>query len=127
MPPQKRDFQQNTKMPPKHKSNQEDRILQAIKAIHSNISPNIRAAARASDIPRSTLTNRLRGQSKHQRSQIVNRKLLITQEEALLQWILSMGEQEFLPRISSSRKMADNPFSAYTTSSVDTSLIIGKN
>jgi hypothetical protein len=33
-------------MPLNHKSDQEARILQAIEAIHSNISPSIRAAAR---------------------------------------------------------------------------------
>ena len=71
-------------MPPNRKSNQEARILQAIQAIHSNISPNIRAAARAYDVPRSTLINRLREQSTRQQSQIVNRKLLPTEEEALL-------------------------------------------
>ena len=48
-------------MPPNHKSDQEARILQAIEAIHDNTSPSIRAAARAYDVPRSTLTNRLGG------------------------------------------------------------------
>ena len=72
-------------MPPNHKSDQEARILQAIEAIHDNTSPSIRAAARAYDVPRSTLTNRLGGQPTRQQSQIVNRKLLPTEEEALLQ------------------------------------------
>ena len=71
-------------MPPNHKSNQEARILQAIKAIHSNISPNIRAVARAYDVSRSTLINRLREQLTRQQSQIVNRKLFSTEEKALL-------------------------------------------
>ena len=114
-------------MPPNHKSNQEARILQAIKAIHSNISPNIRAAARAYDVLRSTLTNRLRGQPTRQQSQIVNRKLLPTEEEALLQWVLSMGERGFPPRISAVRKMADILLSACTASPVDASPIIGEN
>ena len=49
-------------MPPNHESDQETRILQAIEAIHSNIFPSIRAAARAYDIPRLILADRLRGQ-----------------------------------------------------------------
>ena len=62
MPHENATFNKNTKIPPNHKSDQEARILQAIKAIHSNISPSIRAAALAYDVPRLTLSNRLRGQ-----------------------------------------------------------------
>ena len=114
-------------MPPNHESDQEARILQAIEAIHSNTSPNIRAAARAYNVPRSTLTNRLRGQLTRQQSQIVNRKLLPTEEEALLQWVLSMGDRGFPPRISAVRNMADILLSARTGSPADTLPIIGEN
>ena len=55
-------------MPPNHESDQKARILQAIKAIHSNNPLSIRAAARAYDIPRSTLADRLRKQSTRQQS-----------------------------------------------------------
>ncbi len=94
-------------MPPNHKSDQEARISQAIEAIHSNTSLSIRAAARAYDVPRLTLAKRLRGQLTYQQSRIANRKLLPTEEEALFQWVLSMGERGFPPRISTVRKMAD--------------------
>ncbi len=72
-------------MPLNHKSDQEARILQAIEAIHSNISPSIRAAARAYDVPQSSLTNHLRGQPTLQQSRMANQKLLPTEEEALFQ------------------------------------------
>lgn len=102
-------------------------MLQAIEAIHSNIYPNIRAAARVYDVPRSTLTNRLRGQPTRQQSQIVNQKLLPTEKEALLQWVLSMSEQGYPPRISAVRKMADILLSARAASPVDASPTIGEN
>ena len=114
-------------MPPNHESDQETRILQAIKAIHSNIFPSVRAAARAYDIPRSTLADRLRGQPTRQQSQIANRKLLPTEEEALLQWILSIGERGFPPRISAVREMANILFSARAESSVNALLTVSEN
>ena len=114
-------------MPPNHESDQEARILQAIDAIHSNISPSVRAAARAYDVPRSTLADRLRGQPTRQQSQIVNRKLLPTEEEALLQWVLSMGERGFPPWISAVHKMADILLSARAASPVDALPTIGEN
>jgi len=78
-------FQQNTKMPPNHKDDQEARISQAIEAIHSNNSPSIRAAACAYDVPHSTLAKRLREQPTYQQSRMTNQKLLHTEEEALFQ------------------------------------------
>ncbi len=82
-------------MPPNHKGDQEARISQAIEAIHSNNSPSIRAAARAYDVPYSTLVKRLHGQPTYQQSRMANRKLLPTEEEALFQWVISMGERDF--------------------------------
>jgi len=110
-------FQQNTKMPPNHKDDQEARISQAIEAIHSNNSPSIRAAARAYDVPHSTLAKRLRGQSTYQQSRMTNQKLLPTEEEALFQWVISMSERGFPPQISAVHKMADILLSAHIGSS----------
>ena len=114
-------------MPPNHKSDQEARILQAIEAVRSNISPNIRATARTYDVPHSTLTNRLRGQPTLQQSRMANRKLLPTEEEALFQWVISMGERGFPPRISAVRKMADILLSTRTESLANTSPIVSEN
>ena len=47
-----------------------------------------------------------------QQFQVANRKLLPTEEKALLQWILSMGERGFPPRISTVRGIANILFSA---------------
>ncbi len=114
-------------MPPNHKSNQEARILQAIKAIHSNISSNIHAAARVYDVSRSTLTNRFCGKPIRQQSQIVNQKLFPTGEDVFFQWILRISKWGFLLRSSSVRKMADILFSTRIEFPVDKSPIISKN
>ena len=82
--PPERDFHHTTKMPPKHDSEQETRIIQAIEAIHSEESLSICAASRIYDVPRSTLADRLHGLLTRQSSQIAARKLLSTKEEALL-------------------------------------------
>ena len=108
-------------MPPNRKGDQEDKISQAIKAIYDNNSLSIRAAARAYDVPHSTLAKRLRGQPTYQQSRIANRKLLPTEEEALFQWIISMGERGFPPRISAVRKMAAILLSARAAYPVDAS------
>jgi hypothetical protein len=114
-------------MPPNHDSKQEARILQAIKAIHDNISPTIRAAARAYDVPDTTLRRRLRGLPPRQQGQISNRLLLPTEEEALIQWILSMSERGLPPRISTVRQMANILLAARDGSSADTPSTVGEN
>jgi len=55
-------------MPPNRKADQEARILQAIEAIHNNVSPSIRAAARIYDVSYTTLATRFREQSTYQQS-----------------------------------------------------------
>ncbi|SLM33856.1 transposase tan1-aspergillus niger [Lasallia pustulata] len=114
-------------MPPNHKGDQEARISQAIEAIHNNKSPSIRAAARAYDVPHSTLAKRLRGQPTYQQSRMANRKLLPTEEEALFQWVISMGERGFPPWISAVRKMADILLSARAGSPTNASPTVGEN
>lgn len=115
-------------MPPKNKDNRETRIAQAIKAIKDNTCPNIRAAARVFDVPRTTLTSRLHGQLTRQQSHTTQQKLLSTEEDALIQWILFMGDRGFPPRISIVRKMADILLSARTGSPINaSSLNVGEN
>ena len=48
-------------MPPKHDSERETRIVQAIEAIHSEESLSIRAASCIYDVLRSTLADRFHG------------------------------------------------------------------
>lgn len=115
-------------MPPQYKDDQKTRIAQAIEAIKDNSCPNIRAAARVFDVPRTTLATRLHGVPTRQQSHITQHKLLPTEEKALLQWVLSMGERGFPPRISIVRQMAAILLSARTERTVDTSSInIGQN
>ncbi|RYN49874.1 hypothetical protein AA0114_g6412 [Alternaria tenuissima] len=68
---------------------------------------SIRALARAYDVPESTLRTRLRGV--YPRSEIVsvNRKLLTTEEQSLVQWILDLNRRGFPPYIIDVRRMAD--------------------
>ena len=114
-------------MSPTHGSDQEIRISQAIEAIHSNTPLSIRAAARAYEVPRSTLAKRVRGQPTYQQSRIANRKLLPTEEEALFQWVLSMGERGFPPRISAVRRMADILLLTRAGSPTNASPTVGEN
>ena len=114
-------------MPPNHKDDQEARILQAIQAIHLNVCPSIRAAARTYDVPYTTLARRLHGQPTRQQSHIAERKLLPTEEKALILWILSMGERGFPPRISAVREMANILLSARAESSGNASPTVGEN
>ena len=48
-------------MPRNHDSEQEARMLQAIEAVRNNIFSTINAAARAYNVPRTTLKRRLHG------------------------------------------------------------------
>jgi hypothetical protein len=114
-------------MPPNRRADLEARILQAIEAIHNNVSPSIRAAARIYDVPYTTLATRFRGRPTYQQSRTENRKLLPTEEEALLQWVLSIGERGYPPRISAVRKMADILLSALARSPANASPIVGEN
>ena len=47
-------------MPPNRRADQEARILQAIEAIHNNVSPSIRVATRIYDVLYTTLATRFR-------------------------------------------------------------------
>lgn len=114
-------------MPPNHQSDREARFLQAIEAIKSKSLPSIRAAARVYDVPHSTLATRLHGVLTRQKAHSERRKLLFTEEEALIQWILSMDERGFAPRVSVVRKMADILISARITPSINASQTVGEN
>jgi hypothetical protein len=56
-----------------------------------------------------------------------NRKLLSTKEEALLQWVLSIGERGFPPWIFAVRKMANILLSTRAGSPANASPIVGEN
>jgi len=85
----------------------EGRLLLAIKAVKSKQIASIRAAAKTFDVPRSTLTDRVRGRSARVDSIPNGRKLSNTEEEVLLKWILSMDSRGLPPTITMTRYMAN--------------------
>ncbi|EFQ94160.1 hypothetical protein PTT_08258 [Pyrenophora teres f. teres 0-1] len=88
-------------------TSREGRLSLAIVSYQNKPCQSIRALARAYNVPESTLRTRLRGV--HPRSEIVsvNRKLLTTEEQSLVQWILDLNQRGFPPYIIDVRRMAD--------------------
>ena len=78
----------------------EDRILLAIEALKSQQIQTIKGAAALFDIPYSTLQNRVKGRVSRQESQVPRRKLLPTEEAALIQWIESLDNRGMPPTIA---------------------------
>ena len=92
---------------PEKKTSAEYRIILAAEAFYARQFPSIRAAALASEVPHSTLSHRLRGRYARLAAQVMNLKLLITEETALVQWMLSMEERGQSPKLAYVRRMAD--------------------
>jgi hypothetical protein len=64
-------------------------------------------AAAAFDVPNSTLHERVKGGATRQLAQVKNRKLLPTEEAALIRWIESLDDRGMSPTIGYIRQMAD--------------------
>ena len=100
-------------MPPKrsisgpNSSNQEGRVLLAIQAYKNNEIVNIREAARRFGIPRTTLRNRLAGQTYRPTTRANNTKLTQLEEDSLSEWILSMDSRGAAPRPATVREIAN--------------------
>ncbi len=81
-------------MPPKrhqksrNPSDQEGRVLLAVKAFQNREIPNITEAARRFEVPRSTLRDRVNGHRNRSETRANNHKLTETEEQSLLQWML---------------------------------------
>ncbi|EDN10036.1 hypothetical protein HCAG_05839 [Histoplasma mississippiense (nom. inval.)] len=88
-------------------SAQEGRLLLAIQALKNDQISSIRAAAKLYDVPRSTLTHRVSGRTARVDIPQKNRKLSLTEEESLVQWILAMDERGQPPRVAAVREMAN--------------------
>ncbi|EDN11036.1 conserved hypothetical protein [Histoplasma mississippiense (nom. inval.)] len=88
-------------------SAQEGRLLLAIQALKNDQISSIRAAAKLYDVPRSTLTHRVSGRTARVDIPPKNRKLSLTEEESLVQWILAMDERGQPPRVAAVREMAN--------------------
>ena len=100
-------------MPPKQRQSarksieQEGRILLAISAIQNREIRTICEAARRFDVPRSTLTNRIRGCTLRPEQRANGHKLSCTEEDTLLQWILSIDLCGAAPRPAIVQEMAN--------------------
>jgi hypothetical protein len=88
-------------------SNIEGRIALAIYALGSGQCKSIRAAAKAYDVPRSTLQERYHGIRPQRETRPAACKLTITEEEVLLQRILDLDSQGFPPQLAIVRDIAN--------------------
>ena len=76
---------------------QEGRLELAIQAYKQDFFKTPTAAAKAFDVPRKTLSRRLAGIQVKRGSRATNRLLTLTEEETLVQWILSMDQRGIPP------------------------------
>ena len=88
-------------------SNLEGRLSLALHAYSIGTCKSIRAAATLYDVSRVTLTRRYNGTLLRQSTRQASYKLTLTEEQVLLQRILDLDEQGFLPQISIVRDTAD--------------------
>ncbi|RFU30107.1 hypothetical protein B7463_g6207, partial [Scytalidium lignicola] len=88
-------------------AHQEGRIALAINALKKGQIKSIRAAARNFDVPCNTLNARYHGRV--QKGTTYTKRFRMTQyeEEALVQWIISMGKRGMPPRPSGVQSMAN--------------------
>ncbi|KFY78524.1 hypothetical protein V499_02327 [Pseudogymnoascus sp. VKM F-103] len=88
-------------------SNQEGRIILAIKAIKEGNIKSIRAAAMSYDVPFESLRTRLNGVTSRRDSTPNSRKLTPYEESALVQYILDLDARGFPPRPQAVQEIAD--------------------
>ena len=86
---------------------QEGRIQLAILALQRKQIANPSKAAHYFNVPRSSLRNRLLGRSFRREQRANSHKLTQTEEETLLQWILSIDSRGAAPRPAMVREMAN--------------------
>ncbi|KAL1957115.1 hypothetical protein VTO42DRAFT_6373 [Malbranchea cinnamomea] len=86
---------------------QEERLLLAIEALKKGEISSVRAAAKLYNVPHSTLNHRVKGRTARVNTPPKNRKLSLTEEECLIQWILAMDERGQPPRVGIVREMAN--------------------
>lgn len=85
----------------------ETRTDLAVQAIQSSQVPSIRAAATLYDVSNTTLQRRLHGRVTRRVAQVNNRKLTATEEQALLNRIISLDGRGFSPTLPFVRRMAN--------------------
>jgi hypothetical protein len=90
----------------------EGRIALALQALQKDTNQSIRAIARSYEIPESTLRTRYRGTQPKCEILSPLRKLKLSEETALVQWILNLDQRGFPPQIIDVRRMADTLLAA---------------
>ena len=88
-------------------SEQEGRLQLANKAIQDGIFNSIREAARAYDVPHSTLTRRVQGIAPKRGTPAATRKLTQQEEDVLVRWILDMDSRGYAPRVGDVSRKAN--------------------
>ena len=81
------------------KAQQEGRLLLALQAYQKGQISTIRQAALAYNVPYSTLKYRLSGRVARVETRANSHKLTPTEEEVLTQWIVSMDNRGYPPRV----------------------------
>src|SRR5450432_3835371 len=97
-------------MPPPNSTEsvqREGRIALAIEALKQGYFNSLLGAAKAYDVPESSLRYRMKGKLARRDQRPPNCKLTAIEESTLVQWILSMDERGLAPRPESVRQMAN--------------------
>ena len=85
----------------------ESRLLLAIQAIKQNQKLSIRVAVRTYNVPRTTLTYRMKGRHARQDVRVKSMKLTELEDNAVLKYILNLDERGFPPRLADVADMAN--------------------
>jgi len=85
----------------------EDNIILAIGALKANQFSSIRRAAKAFNVPKSTLIARLSSRASRQECTANSMKLSTIEEEVLLQKILNLDNRGFLPTLATITDIAN--------------------
>ena len=86
---------------------QEGRIQLALEAYRSNQFKSLRRAAEAYNVPNSTLAHRASGRNFRPQTTPNCRKLSLTEEHTIVQYILDLDSKGFAPRLCEVADMAD--------------------
>ena len=86
----------------------ESRIVLAIEAIHTTKKMSIQGAAKAYNVPESSIRDRIKGIPPLTERRNSRHQLTPTKEETLIQYILNQDTQGFPPQISSVEDIANS-------------------
>jgi hypothetical protein len=120
-------------MPPKRSQKaqkiieQEGRILLAIKAIQNGRFTSVAAAARSFDVPRTTLSARIKGRTNQSDTRSALYKFTQLEEESIQDWLISMDQRGAALTISMLRDMACLLLQSRDSSSSSNPPTVGKN